>query len=122
MVYKIIYYYDSTIDLDNVHTKLVEDMVTGEVPEAIALCSELKNKGEPIPVGFSIMSYDEYDMETCETKNYFINGKLIDRKNLPSEWDKDLLNKDVRQLVYINNDFCVPFHEATDTILTIGNL
>ena len=122
MTHKIIYYYDTTVDLDNVYTKLVEDMITGEVSEAIALCSELKNKQEPIPVGFSIISYDEYDFDICETKNYYINGKIIDRTNFPSQWDKSLLNKDVRKLVYINENFCVPFNDDTDQLLSIGNL
>ena len=68
-------------------------------------------------------SFDEYDLNICETKNYYFNGTIIDKNNLPKEWlNEKLLNKDVRKLVYINENFCVPFNDETDKILHITNL
>ena len=123
MVYKIIYIYDSSVNLDNVPDKIVEDLISGEVEEAIANCMELKREGVEIPIGFSIISFDEYDLNICETKNYYFNGIIIDKNNLPKEWlNEKLLNKDVRKLVYINENFCVPFNDETDKILNITNL
>ena len=123
MVYKIIYIYDSSVNLDNVPDKIVEDLISGEVEEAIANCMELKREGVEIPIGFSIISFDEYDLNICETKNYYFNGTIIDKNNLPKEWlNEKLLNKDVRKLVYINENFCVPFNDETDKILHITNL
>ena len=122
MLYKIIYHYDSSINLDNVYDKLVEEMVAGQVTEAIANCMEIKRSGSPVPKGFSIISYDEYDHNNYETKNFYINGILIDRTNISKDWDNNLLNKDVQKLVYVNENFCVPFNESTDTILTVANL
>lgn len=122
MLYKIMYYYDSSVNLDNVAHHLVEELSTGEVVEAISKCLELKQKGEPIPVGFSIITYDEYDLNDCETKNYYINGTIIDKTNFPQFWEKNILNKDVRKLVYINDNFCIPFDDSEDTVLRISNL
>ena len=123
MVYKIIYIYDSSVNLDNVPDKIVEDLISGEVEEAIANCMELKREGVETPIGFSIISFDEYDLNVCETKNYYFNGTIIDKNNLPKEWlNEKLLNKDVRKLVYINENFCVPFNDETDKILHITNL
>lgn len=123
MIYKIIYIYDSSVNLDNVPDKIVEDLISGEVEEAIANCMELKREGVEIPIGFSIISFDEYDLNICETKNYYFNGTIIDKNNLPKEWlNEKLLNKDIRKLVYINENFCVPFNDETDKILHITNL
>ena len=123
MVYKIIYIYDSSVNLDNVPDKIVEDLISGEVEEAIANCMELKREGVETPIGFSIISFDEYDLNSCETKNYYFNGTIIDKNNLPKEWlNEKLLNKDIRKLVYINENFCVPFNDETDKILHITNL
>ena len=123
MVYKIMYIYDSSVNLDNVPNKIIEDLISGEVEEAIANCMELKRKGVEVPIGFSIISFDEYDLNDCETKNYYFDGTIIDRNNLPKEWSNEkLLNKDVRKLVYINENFCVPFNDETDKILRITNL
>ena len=106
MIYKIMYIYDSSVNLDNVPNKIVEDLISGEVEEAIANCMELKRDGVEVPIGFSIISFDEYDLNDCETKNYYFNGTIIDRNNLPKEWSNEkLLNKDVRKLVYINENF-----------------
>lgn len=123
MIYKIIYIYDSSVNLDNVPDKIVEDLISGEVEEAIANCMELKREGVETPIGFSIISFDEYDLNICETKNYYFNGTIIDKNNLPKEWlNEKLLNKDIRKLVYINENFCVPFNDETDKILHITNL
>ena len=121
MAYKIVYFYDNTVNTDDVYTKLVEDMSTGDVTEAIVKCAELKNSNNPIPVGFSIVSYDEYDLTVNESKNYYLNGKVIDSKDLLAGWGKDLA-KYVRKLVYVNENFCVPYNEETDNILTVVNL
>lgn len=121
MAYSLVYFYDTSVHLDNVPTKIVEDMDTGEVSEAIIKCAELKNSNNPMPVGFSIVEYDEYDFTVKKSKNYYLNGKVIDSKNLLADWGKNLI-KDVRKMVYINENFCVPFHEETDTILTVVNL
>lgn len=123
MIYKIMYIYDSSVNLDNVPNKIIEDLISGEVEEAIANCMELKRNGIEVPIGFSIISFDEYDLNDCKTKNFYFNGTIIDRNNLPKEWlNEKLLNKDVRKLVYINENFCVPFNDETDQILRITNL
>ena len=123
MIYKVMYIYDSSVNLDNVPNKIIEDLISGEVEEVIANCMELKRDGVEVPIGFSIISFDEYDLNDCETKNYYFNGTIIDRNNLPKEWSNEkLLNKDVRKLVYINENFCVPFNDETDKVLRITNL
>lgn len=123
MIYKIMYIYDSSVNLDNVPNKIIEDLISGEVEEAIANCMELKREGVEVPVGFSIIAFDEYDLNNCETKNYYFNGTIIDRNNMPQEWlNEKLLNKDVRKLIYINENFCIPFNDETDKILRIANL
>lgn len=122
MAYKIVYLYDSSVNLDDVPHKLVEDLVSGEIEECIANCMELKRAREPIPVGFQIIDYDEYDLNDCITKTYYFNGTILDQSNIPAEWRKEkLFNRTVKKLIYIPPNFCIPFNEETDTILHIPN-
>ena len=123
MSYKMLYHYGSSVNLDNVPNKIIEDLITGEVEECIANCIEIKRSGGIMPVGFSIIDYNDSDFNDYTTKTYYLNGLIIDRNNIPKDWLREKLLKDgVNKLVWITDDFCVPFNEETDTVLRIANL
>ena len=122
MAYKILYIYDTTVNPDNVPDKLIEDIPSNDFMIGVTNCVELKKSSPFMPVGFTILEYDEDDLNIIEEKTYFINGKIIDKSNQPSSWKKEKLFDDcVKAIVCINDNYCAPFNPKTDKILTIPN-
>ena len=122
MAYKILYIYDTTVNSDNVPDKLIEDIPSNDFMIGVSNCVELKKTSSFTPVGFRILEYDEDNFDIIEEKVYFINGKIIDKSNQPSSWKKEKLFDDsVKTIVYVNDNYCVPFNPETDKILTIPN-
>lgn len=122
MAYKILYIYDTTVNLDNIPDKLIEDIPSNDFMIGVSNCVELKKTSSFTPVGFTILEYDEDDLNIIEEKTYYINGKIIDKSNQPSSWKKEKLFDDsVKTIVYVNDNYCTPFNPETDKILTIPN-
>ena len=122
MAYKILYIYDTTVNLDNIPDKLIEDIPSNDFMIGVSNCVELKKTSSFTPVGFTILEYDEDDLNIIEEKTYYINGKIIDKSNQPSSWKKEKLFDDhIKAIVCINDNYCAPFNPETDKILTIPN-
>ena len=117
MACKLRHIYDSSVNLDDVYDELIVDMDSNYISEAVVNCRRLKEKGYPTPIGFSIMEYDEYDLnDGVKTSNYYFNGTIIKRSNAPADWDKKVFEH-VKQFIYINENFCIPYNDQTDKIL-----
>lgn len=123
MAYKIIYLYDTSVNPDNVPNKLIEDIPSMDPVYGISACLEVKKTTSFSPVGFIMVEYDEDNgFQVLNETYYYINGFIINKNNQPKEWvSEKIFTKDVKELVYINENFCVPFHAERSKILKIPN-
>ena len=117
MAYKIRYIYDNSVNLDNVYDKLIEDCATAMPSEGLIRCKKIKEQGYPEPVGFSLIDYDEYDLnEPPIVKNYYFNAKIITPENAPQNWSRDVF-KLSKKFLLVNENFCIHYDEETDKII-----
>ena len=117
----MLYYFYNEIDRDKGPT--CQKLYIGTVEEAIGWCLKVKDNQKVTPVGFSIITFDEDDngeVEIIDENKYYLNGKIITKKNIPYNWEYRRMFKEHEQLVLIGEDFCYPFDEETDTILHIN--
>ena len=63
---------------------------------------------------------DDDDDEMIDKNRYFFNGKIITKDNVPYNWNYTKMLKDYKKLIYINDNFCYPYDDETDSILHIN--
>lgn len=98
---------------------IIQELEEYNMRLGILKCLDFKKKYGYTPVGFELLETDE------ETKfeRFFFNGKIINKKNCPNEISWKKIFKDfpyIKEYVYINDDFCIPYDNENDKIININ--
>lgn len=111
---------------EDLYTSVLEEdssmeMKTNDFNEGIELMILFKEKYGFLPYGFTMITYEEDESKNITIiKNnlYLFNGKKISSEKI--EWLNKYLREKNPYYIYIDDNFCVPYHENYMTLLNIN--
>ena len=102
---------------------IIQELEEYNMRLGILKCLDFKKKYGYVPVGFELLEIDDETFEVFENERFFFNGKIINKENCPNEISWKKMFKDfpyIKEYVYINDDFCIPYYNEKDKIININ--
>ena len=102
---------------------ILQDLEEYNMRIGILRCLDFKKKYDYTPVGFELTEMDDDTFETLKNERFFFNGKIINKENCPNEISWKKMFKDfpyIKEYVYINENFCIPYDSENDKIININ--
>lgn len=102
---------------------ILQDLEEYNMRIGILRCLDFKKKYNYTPIGFELLEIDDETFEVFENERFFFNGKIINKENCPNEISWKKMFKDfpyIKEYVYVNENFCVPYNKEKDKIININ--
>ena len=102
---------------------LIQELEEYNMRLGILKCLDFKKNFDCVPVGFELLEIDDETFEVFENERFFFNGKIINKENCPNEISWKKMFKDfpyIKEYVYINENFCIPYDNEKDKIININ--
>ena len=102
---------------------IIQDLESTNSKFGILRCLDFKKQYGYVPTGFEIIEYNEEYEEVIEDTRYFFNATIINKDNCTNDIGWKRMFKDfphIKEYIYVNNNFCIPYNEETDKIININ--